>query len=124
MVTEIAANSPENNFLARFAGVLLSIRGSARDQGGPVGSNFVFGGIVLSSGALSSMPEEPAGMLGWQAVVGIGDILAAKYKVEKTLGKGGMGYVVAARHLQLDQQVAIKILVPELTENEDAVARF
>src|SRR5450432_2680148 len=63
-------------------------------------------------------------MVGCQAVVVIGDILAAKYKVEKTLGKGGMGYVVAARHLQLDQQVAIKILVPELTENEDAVARF
>ena len=40
------------------------------------------------------------------------------------LGKGGMGYVVAARHLQLDQEVAIKILMPELTENEDAVARF
>jgi serine/threonine-protein kinase len=57
-------------------------------------------------------------------VVVVGDILAAKYKVEKTLGKGGMGYVVAARHLQLDQQVAIKILVPELVENEDAVARF
>ncbi len=57
-------------------------------------------------------------------MVVIGDILAAKYKVEKTLGKGGMGYVVAARHLQLDQQVAIKILIPELTENEDAVARF
>jgi serine/threonine-protein kinase len=35
-----------------------------------------------------------------------------------------MGYVVAARHVTLDQQVAIKILMPELCENEDAVARF
>src|SRR5262245_41429609 len=35
-----------------------------------------------------------------------------------------MGYVVAARHIQLEQQVAIKILMPELCENEDAVARF
>src|SRR5438445_10409242 len=35
-----------------------------------------------------------------------------------------MGYVVAARHNQLDQQVAIKILMPELCENEDAVASF
>jgi eukaryotic-like serine/threonine-protein kinase len=57
-------------------------------------------------------------------VVDIGDILAGKYKVERVLGRGGMGYVVAARHNQLDQQVAIKILMPELCENEDAVARF
>src|SRR5437773_1553638 len=81
---------------------------------------FVFGRMILSSRRSSSCPKDRAAMVGCQAVVGIGDILAAKYKVEKTLGKGGMGYVVAARHLQLDQQVAIKILVPELTENEDA----
>jgi serine/threonine-protein kinase len=57
-------------------------------------------------------------------VVDIGDTLAGKYRVERVLGRGGMGYVVAARHNQLDQQVAIKILMPELCENEDAVARF
>jgi len=58
------------------------------------------------------------------SVVGIGDVLAGKYKVEWLLGQGGMGYVVAARHKQLDRQVAIKILMPELCEIEDAVARF
>jgi serine/threonine-protein kinase len=63
-------------------------------------------------------------MVGCQTVIGVGDVVADKYKVEKTLGKGGMGYVVAARHMQLDQQVAIKVLIPELAENEDAVARF
>jgi serine/threonine-protein kinase len=57
-------------------------------------------------------------------VVDIGDTLAGKYRVERVLGRGGMGYVVAARHITLDQQVAIKILMPELCENEDAVARF
>jgi serine/threonine-protein kinase len=63
-------------------------------------------------------------MIGCPTVIGVGDVVADKYKVEKTLGKGGMGYVVAARHMQLDQQVAIKVLIPELAENEDAVARF
>src|SRR5689334_22951687 len=57
-------------------------------------------------------------------LVDIGDTLAGKYRVERVLGRGGMGYVVAARHIQLEQQVAIKILMPELCENEDAVARF
>ncbi|HEX2872800.1 MAG TPA: serine/threonine-protein kinase [Polyangiaceae bacterium] len=53
-----------------------------------------------------------------------GDLLAGKYRVEQVLGAGGMGYVVAALHEQLGQRVAVKLLVPELCENEDSVTRF
>jgi serine/threonine-protein kinase len=56
--------------------------------------------------------------------VDVGEIVAAKYQIERSLGKGGMGYVVAARHLQLGHAVAIKLLAPELCQNEQAVARF
>src|SRR5258706_11475281 len=53
-----------------------------------------------------------------------GQILAGKYRVERVLGKGGMGVVVAARHLQLDERVAIKFMLPETLANPEAVARF
>jgi eukaryotic-like serine/threonine-protein kinase len=53
-----------------------------------------------------------------------GELLAGKYRVEQVLGAGGMGYVVAATHEQLGQRVAVKLLVPELCENEDSVTRF
>jgi serine/threonine-protein kinase len=53
-----------------------------------------------------------------------GDVLAGKYRVEKILGVGGMGVVVAAHHLHLDAKVAIKFLLPEALKNEEAVARF
>jgi serine/threonine-protein kinase len=53
-----------------------------------------------------------------------GDILAGKYRVERVLGVGGMGVVVAAHHLQLDEKVALKFLLPEALMNPDAVARF
>ncbi len=53
-----------------------------------------------------------------------GEVLAGKYLVERVLGAGGMGVVVAARHLQLETQVAIKFLRPSMLANEEAVARF
>jgi len=57
-------------------------------------------------------------------MVRVDDVLADKYRVERVLGQGGMGYVVAAIHIQLDQRVAIKILMPELCEHREAVERF
>jgi eukaryotic-like serine/threonine-protein kinase len=58
------------------------------------------------------------------ASVAEGDILAGKYRIEKILGRGAMGVVVAARHLKLDELVAIKFLLPETLANPEAVARF
>src|SRR6516165_5993625 len=53
-----------------------------------------------------------------------GDVLDGKYLVERLLAAGGMGVVVAARHLQLDERVAIKFLRDEILSNADAVSRF
>src|SRR5580692_7601996 len=53
-----------------------------------------------------------------------GEILAGKYRLERMLGRGGMGIVVAAHHLQLDEKVALKFLLPEALGNPEAVARF
>jgi serine/threonine-protein kinase len=53
-----------------------------------------------------------------------GDVLAGKYRVDRVLGVGGMGVVVAAHHIQLDDHVAIKFLLPDTLGNKDAVARF
>src|SRR5882762_1873321 len=56
--------------------------------------------------------------------VGPGDIVAGRYRVERIIGIGGMGVVLAARHLELDHLVAIKFLLPKLTEHKDIVGRF
>jgi serine/threonine-protein kinase len=52
------------------------------------------------------------------------DVIAGKYRVERIIGRGGMGIVVAAWHLELDQRVALKFLLPELVERGDAAERF
>lgn len=53
-----------------------------------------------------------------------GAVLCGKYRIEQLLGKGGMGLVARARHLQLGQPVAIKILLAEVLKNEGMVKRF
>ena len=56
--------------------------------------------------------------------VAVGSVLAGKYRVEEVLGTGGMGVVVSALHLQLDERVAIKFLLPAAMESPEVVARF
>jgi serine/threonine protein kinase len=53
-----------------------------------------------------------------------GDVLAGKYRIDRVLGVGGMGVVVAAHHLQLDDKFAIKFLLPDLLDSPEAVRRF
>jgi serine/threonine-protein kinase len=50
--------------------------------------------------------------------LGVGDVLAKKYRLERLVGEGGTGVVVAARHLQLDRLVAIKFLRTALASDE------
>ncbi|HEX4517898.1 MAG TPA: serine/threonine-protein kinase [Polyangiaceae bacterium] len=59
-----------------------------------------------------------------QSPVSVGDVLADKYRVEEVIGVGGMGVVVGARHIELDTHVALKFMLPEHLDNEEAVARF
>ena len=53
-----------------------------------------------------------------------GDVLAGKYRVDRILGVGGMGVVVAATHLQLDQKVALKFMLPMGLAQPELIERF
>ena len=54
----------------------------------------------------------------------LGQLLAGKYRVDRVIGEGGMGVVVAATHVAVDRPVAIKVLRPELANERDVIERF
>jgi len=58
------------------------------------------------------------------AALAPGTVISGKYRVERLLGKGGMGVVVAARHLDLNQTLAIKVLLPAAAASVEATTRF
>jgi len=57
-------------------------------------------------------------------MVECGVVLDGKYRIEGVLKRGGMGVVVEAWHLRLEQRVAIKVLLPSRVNSEEARLRF
>ncbi len=53
-----------------------------------------------------------------------GEVVQGKYRIGALVGFGGMAVVMAAHHLELDQPVAVKLLLPEHAVRADAVRRF
>jgi serine/threonine-protein kinase len=53
-----------------------------------------------------------------------GEIIGGKYEVGNLIGAGGMGFVVAARHIDLGESVALKFLRREALQHEELVMRF
>jgi serine/threonine protein kinase len=54
----------------------------------------------------------------------LGEVLDGKYRIEKLLGKGGMGAVYLATHLGTERPVALKIIAPEFMRQDEFVERF
>ncbi len=54
----------------------------------------------------------------------LGQVLDSKYRLERLLGRGGMGSVYLATHLGTERYVALKLITPQFMRNEEFVARF
>jgi serine/threonine-protein kinase len=53
-----------------------------------------------------------------------GELIGDRYRVERVIAEGGMGVIVAARHLELEETVAIKFLKDEFASKPEIVGRF
>jgi hypothetical protein len=79
--------------------------------GGPAGGN-----LGLAGGGRSCH-------LGVRSMIE-GSVLAGKYRLVSLLGRGGMGSVWRAQHLDLDAPVAVKLLDPSIAMNAEGITRF
>ena len=54
----------------------------------------------------------------------IGQTLDEKYRIERELGRGGMGTVYLATHVGTERPVAVKVIAPQFMQRQEFVERF
>ena len=54
----------------------------------------------------------------------IGQVLDDKYRIERELGRGGMGTVYLATHVGTERPVAVKVIAPQYMQRAEFVERF
>src|SRR5260221_8077389 len=86
----------------------------------PDNSKFCFAcGADQTGGGAATTSAELAGLQGR-----LQRIVEGKYKIERMVGKGGMGAVFLAQDLTLDREVAIKVLPPYISQDPKVIQRF
>jgi serine/threonine-protein kinase len=53
-----------------------------------------------------------------------GDIIVARYRVQRELGRGGFGVVLLVEDLMVHEDIALKVISPHLTQDEVAIQRM
>jgi serine/threonine-protein kinase len=54
----------------------------------------------------------------------IGQVLADRYRVLRSIGEGGMGRVYLAEHVKMGRKSAVKVMSPSLAPTPEAISRF
>jgi len=68
--------------------------------------------------------DESTGITAERSDPLIGMTINGRFVITKKIGAGGMGAVYRARQLGMNRDIAIKVLLRELTENETVLRRF
>ena len=84
---------------------------------GSLGSGFALGATAASTGAATPATAVRAfdALEGGDALLAIGNVVG-DYRLERVLGKGGMGTVYAATHVVIGKRAAVMVMAHELCQ--------
>ena len=69
-------------------------------------------------------PKDGARLVAGVADPLVGQVLADRYRVLRTIGEGGMGRVYLAEHVKMGRKSAVKVMSPALAPTPEAISRF
>jgi eukaryotic-like serine/threonine-protein kinase len=107
-----AGESPDEDVMVEDDELLVDEQGQEAGTGSRRWSSVGRASRRAADSALRAAPIKP------------GDVLAQKYVVERIIGRSGPEMVVFGRHVELEQRVRIRYLLPEASASPEAVARF
>src|SRR5205085_11645 len=82
------------------------------------------GSPAFKSPAQRVPPGTPTGSKPADVLLEPGTILSSRYEIIEILGEGGMGAVYKAQDLELEREVALKVIRPELASDREILQRF
>ena len=81
-------------------------------------------GVTLAPDSPVRLSAEGVVVTGSSTALLPGNVFANRYEIIKILGEGGMGAVYKARDVELEREVALKVIKPELSDNPEILQRF
>jgi eukaryotic-like serine/threonine-protein kinase len=103
------------------------IRGGTPTLGGTAAQESFAAGVTLPPGAQVDLTGASAVVMADVSngtLLHPGTVFAKRYQIIKLLGEGGMGAVYKARDIELEREVALKVVRPQLSNNSEILQRF
>jgi eukaryotic-like serine/threonine-protein kinase len=83
--------------------------------------------LELVNAAVHHRDDDAAGSDGdrvWMTTFGAGQLIAGRYRIDRFVGRGGMGEVYLAHDAVLGEPVALKTLLSTISDNPQAIRRL